>query len=110
MGGRAVPAGPSRATASRHGGHFPGAEANRLPASVVSSCLVPGVSLMDSEPGLVEPRAPVLADRPTAGPDRADAAAAEAAESCLRRKGYLALRAVACECRGGGLPLRGRLP
>ena len=35
---------------------------------------------------------------------------AEAAESCLRRKGYLALRAVACECRGGVLTLRGRLP
>jgi hypothetical protein len=32
------------------------------------------------------------------------------AEGCLRRKPYLALRNVSCDCRGGVLVLRGRLP
>ena len=34
----------------------------------------------------------------------------ELAEGCLRRKPYLALRYVSCDCRGGVLVLRGRLP
>jgi hypothetical protein len=32
------------------------------------------------------------------------------AEGCLRRNPYLALKNVACDCRGGVLVLRGRLP
>ena len=34
----------------------------------------------------------------------------ELAEGCLRRNPYLALRNVACDCRGGALVLRGCLP
>ena len=34
----------------------------------------------------------------------------ELAEGCLRRNPYLALRNVSCDCRGGVLVLRGRLP
>src|SRR5262245_46300049 len=34
----------------------------------------------------------------------------ELAEGCLRRNPYLALKHVACDCRGGVLALRGCLP
>ena len=34
----------------------------------------------------------------------------ELAEGCLRRNPYLALKNVACDCRGGVLVLRGCLP
>jgi osmotically-inducible protein OsmY len=34
----------------------------------------------------------------------------ELAEGCLRRNPYRALKHVSCECRGGVLVLRGRLP
>ena len=47
------------------------------------------------------PATPILTPRP---------GLRELAEGCLRRNPYLALRNVSCDCRGGVVVLRGRLP
>jgi osmotically-inducible protein OsmY len=55
-------------------------------------------------------RGVTMRDTTTALPQPHEVPPADAAEGRLRGSSYLALRNVSCECKGGVLTLRGRLP